>query len=398
MSGIRCRARAVTLASILLICVQLAVRPAHARDESPCTTGLLPGGAQYTIVAPQGWTPAAGELLILAPGYTFPGEQAEVPTVDEDVFLTLSAFGFAVAGVTYRKSGLAVKQGAEDLEELLAFFTGDPLQCGYGRANRIWLIGGSEGGLIAALVGERHAQRPDPLVDGVLAGCAPVGDFRRQLDYIIDFRVVFDALFPGVIPGSALDVPPEVGAEWDTVHVPRIRELIAADPARVEGLLRITGAAYVPEDPSTIEETVLALLEYGVRATNDALFTLGGSPYDNLARVYAGSGDPALDVAVNAAVVRHAADPIALAELEAFYTTNGNVARADEGGSDVPVVLLHTESDPIVPFWHAQQYQEKVLAAGAQEKHASFPVARYGHCTFDPMEVFTALFTLMMLR
>lgn len=398
MSRICSRARAVTLASTLLLSAQLACGPASAQDASPCTSGPLPGGAQYTIVAPQGWTPATGELVILAPGYTFPGEQAEVPAIDDGVSLALSSFGFAVASLTYRKSGLAVKQGTEDLEELLAFFAGDPLQCGYGRAARIWLVGASEGGLVAALVGERHALRPDPLVDGVLAGCAPVGDFRLQLEHIIDFRVVFDALFPGVLPGSAVDVPPEVAAEWDTVYGPRVRELLAAQPARIESLLRITGAAYLPEDPTTIEETVLSLLEYGVRATNEAVLTLGGSPYGNLARVYAGSGDPALDAEVNAAVARHAADPFALAELDAFYTTSGNFARADEGGSDVPIVLLHTENDPIVPFWHTQRYYEKVLATGAQEKHATLPVERYGHCIFEPTEVFTALLTLMMLR
>ena len=61
---------------------------------------------------------------------------------------------------------------------------------------------------MAALAAE---QRPD-LFNGALAACGPVGDFAAQIDYLGDFRVLFDYFFPGVIPGGAVDVPDSVRA------------------------------------------------------------------------------------------------------------------------------------------------------------------------------------------
>ena len=71
---------------------------------------------------------------------------------------------------------------------------------------RAVVVGFSEGGLVATLEAERHADR----FNGALAGCGPIGDFRAQLDYFADFRVVFDYFYPGLIPGDALQVPESV--------------------------------------------------------------------------------------------------------------------------------------------------------------------------------------------
>ena len=40
-----------------------------------------------------------------------------------------------------------------------------------------------------------------------LALCGPVGDFAGQIDYLGDFRVLFDYFFPGVIPGDRWTCP-----------------------------------------------------------------------------------------------------------------------------------------------------------------------------------------------
>ena len=41
------------------------------------------------------------------------------------------------------------------------------------------------------------------LFSSALAACAPIGSFRQQVNYLGDFRVLFDYYFPGVLPGSA---------------------------------------------------------------------------------------------------------------------------------------------------------------------------------------------------
>ena len=47
-----------------------------------------------------------------------------------------------------------------------------------------------------------------------LAACGPVGTFSGQVNYVGDFRVLFDYFFPEVIPGSAIDIPFYVVKDW----------------------------------------------------------------------------------------------------------------------------------------------------------------------------------------
>ena len=72
------------------------------------------------------------------------------------------------------------------------------------------LAGVSEGGLVATLLAERSPE----LFSTALAACAPIGSFVQQINYLGDFRVLFDYFFPGVIPGSPIEIPAEVIANW----------------------------------------------------------------------------------------------------------------------------------------------------------------------------------------
>jgi hypothetical protein len=364
---------------------------------SSCAAGTLPSGAQYSIAAPHGWNAQRGELIVFAPGYRFPDRVSDLPEPDPAWLAPLRGVGLAVATLSYRKAGLAVEQGVQDLEELFAFIANDPLGCGYGRPSASWLVGGSEGALIATLATERQAHSANPFIDGTLAACGPIGDFRYQLEHVVDFRVVFDALFPGVIPGSAVAIPPEVVAAWSTVYEPAVRALISQRPREIELLLRVTGAPYDPADPRSIETTILTLLEYDVRGFNDVVLTLGGQPVDNTQRVYGGSGDAAVDAYVNAQAERVAADPFAAVQLDSSYLTTGTLAFAMQGGSDLPVVTLHTTADPLVPYRHEELFATKVAASGSAHEHVNVPVDRFGHCAFEAGEVIGALFALRLL-
>jgi len=213
-----------------------------------------------------------------------------------------------------------------------------------------------------------------------------VGDFRRQIDYWGDFRAVFDYFFPGTIPGSAVDVPDEVIANWETQYEPLVQDALQANPAAMDQLLAVTRAPFDAADPATKEETVLGILWYNVFATNDGSAKLGGQPFDNRFRWYTGSAN---DLRLNIKVKRYRADPAALLEIAANYETSGAIAD--------PVVTLHTTGDPIVPYWHQPLYRIKTWTSGARLLNNNLPVLRYGHCAFEAREVLTG-FGLLVLK
>jgi hypothetical protein len=90
------------------------------------------------------------------------------------------------------------------------------------------------------------------------AACGPIGSFQDQINYLGDFRVVFDYFFPGVIPGSPVNIPQEVITDWTTVYVPKITSALISNPSAAAQLVKVTGAA-VTSDPATVAETVLGI-------------------------------------------------------------------------------------------------------------------------------------------
>jgi len=333
--------------------------------------GQQPSGAIYRICMPppERWN---GDLILFAHGYVpfnaplhIPEDQMQLPNGSSMPELA-NRMGFAFATTSYRTNGLAVREGIDDLRELVQLFAQT-----HGEPRHVFLVGGSEGGIITALAVERYPQ----VFDGGLAACGPVGDFRRQVNYWGDFRVVFDYFFPDLIPGDPTHVPAEVIEHWETDYVPRIREALRANPHAVDQLLRVTRAAVDRDDPATVEETILGLLWYNVFATNDGIEKLGGQPFDNTRRLYLGSDN---DWRLNREVRRFRADPEALAEIEAHYQTSGRLR--------VPLVTLHNTGDPFVPYWHELLYRWKVFWGRSGWQHTNIPAFRYGHCNFSLVE------------
>ncbi|HEU4699536.1 MAG TPA: hypothetical protein VFS40_10175 [Gemmatimonadales bacterium] len=197
--------------------------------------------------------------------------------------------------------------------------------------------------------------------------------------------MVFDYFFPGVLPGSVADVAPDAPARWTSTYVPAIAAALAGDPGRTAQLLAVTGAPIDPADPRTVVATAAGILWYSIFATPNATQVLGGQPFDNSGRAYAGSRD---DAALNAGVGRFAASPPALAAIQATLTTTGRPTK--------PLVLLHTTGDPIVPVAQTRQYLATLRAAGLGDDRATArEVARYGHCAFTGPEVLDAFHALV---
>jgi pimeloyl-ACP methyl ester carboxylesterase len=340
-----------------------------------CNEGVLDHGALYQICFPANWN---GDLVLYAHGYVQPGSALALPNDQvggQSVSSAVNGLGYAYATTSYRANGLVAVEAIEDLVELETLirrlYRPDP--------SRSVIVGVSEGGLVAALSAERYPDR----FDGALAACGPVGSFRRQLEYFDDFRVVFDYLFPGVIPGSPVDVPENVTARWDAVYTPAVVAALLTKPEAARELIRITRAPVASDDLASIAITTVGLLWYNVIGSRDAQARLGGQPYDNSSRVYSGSSD---DAALNAGVARFTADPSALAAL-AEFETSGNLS--------VPMVTLHTTGDPIVPVEQEAVYADKVRQNGAGIRLTQTAVDRYGHCSFEAAELFGAFTTLI---
>lgn len=377
---------------------QLPVEPPQSLQD--CVTGTSSAGALQELCLPSLWN---GEILTWAHGYTNPGPDRPPGTTlalpDDEIGGSgirdiargigngVSGF-YGYATTSYRRNGLVASEAAEDLEALVAFAR----QNVGGLVGTLqlpavsYLVGASEGGLSTALALEDG--RGFEAYDGGMALCGPVGDFRRQLQHLGDFRVVFDYYFPGIMPGSAIGVPdPEAtitNERWETLEG-EIQAALVADPVAAAQLFRVTGVALDDGDPGSSSSAAVDVLRYSFFGTNDATAVLGGNPFGNAERSYSGSDN---DDALNAGVARFTADPVALANVESRYETTGRLR--------VPLVAMHTTRDPIVPFWHQTLYEDKVSEAGSGSRITALPSEQYGHCQFTLPELVAGFSTLVV--
>ncbi|HHY55517.1 MAG TPA: prolyl oligopeptidase family serine peptidase [Chloroflexi bacterium] len=346
-----------------------------------CEDGDQPGGARYRICLPAGfWN---GDLVVYAHGYVSPNAPVGLPEDQLTIggvaiadVVTLQGYAFAAS--SYRRNGLSILEGIDDLVELVALFTDK-----HGAPRRVLLTGVSEGGAITVLALERHPE----VFDGGLALCGPYGDFQRQINYFTDFRTVFDFFFPGVIPGAPITIPDDLLTTWETAYYSTTVKPLLLDPAgalSVTQIVSVTGAIVdASAFPTSTEATFDRLLWYNVISTNDAKARLGGNPFGNLTRVYTGALD---DVALNQGLFRTAADPAATTAIQQHYETTGRLR--------VPLITLHTLRDDVTPYWHATTYAQKVVAAGSAPLYEHRAVDAFGHCNFTVADVQAAFASL----
>jgi pimeloyl-ACP methyl ester carboxylesterase len=351
---------------------QLPTPNSQSATPGACVDGTLPSTALSRICVPaSGWN---GALLVYAHGYVAP----TLPVaIDDPAFGgtplsgIIQSLGYAFATTSYRRNGLAIQEGVDDIRELVAVFPSVAGQV----PTRSYLIGFSEGGLISALLAERSPR----LFSGVVAACGPIGDFRQQIDYFGDFRVLFDYFFPGQIPASPVAIPPSLLTSWTNPNS-AITSALASSPISATELISTaldpSLTQIVRAEASRTISTTQNLLWYNIFATNDANAQLGGNPYSNTGRVYAGSAD---DTTLNAAVQRFDADPAALGAL-ARYQTTGRLSN--------PLIVLHTTGDDVIPFSQATLYMSKV---GSARNVTLMPISAYGHCAFGSFDLLGAL-------
>jgi pimeloyl-ACP methyl ester carboxylesterase len=372
--------------TVLLIC-GFSLAGLSSADGLPCVSGpLLTGDPQYpeqiiqVCIPPTGWN---GQLVIYAHGFVAPQAPLALPTSElaiiggNSTLTELLQNGFAFATTSFRKNGYAVQQAAQDINQLLGYFNNF---VGPGSLKKTYLVGGSDGGLIATKLIEEFSQS----YDGALSLCAPMGGAPYQTKYLGDFRVVFDYFFPSVFRDEfkAFEVPLLAFQNWDVSmgYEQQIAAAMALNPGAASQLFKVTRVALNSQDFSgSAVQAALSLLFYSIWETPDLLATAGGIPYDNRLTLYLGSNN---DFALNRRVERVASDADARSSLRQVYQPSGQLHR--------PLVSLHTAFDPLVPFNHELIYLGLTTLAGQRKNLTILPTTSYGHCNFQPAEVLGA--------
>lgn len=353
-----------------------ALLSARAGTPGITTTNTMPSGARVMHAMPaQGWN---GDLAVYVHGYTAAVDPLEFQNLHfGGVYLPelVQEMGFAFAATTYRQTGLTIVEGVQDAVDAVLSF---PKVTGK-IPRHVLLVGPSEGGIVTALAVERHPE----IFSGGLSMCGPIGNFRQQLDYVANFRLLFDHYYPGLLPGDATNVPAFVIEHWHDQYLPLILAAVRADPDKALMLLNVASAPYEPGDMDTVENTFDQVLWYHVFGTGDATAKMGGNPVGNRVKHYRGSAD---DAALNAAIPRFSPDPRAWLNVQP-YESSGRLTR--------PLITLHTTGDEVIPFWHEQLYHAKNLGSGTAAFLKIIPVKRYGHCEFELEEVLAAVVRLV---
>jgi len=344
--------------------------------------GVQASGSVYRICMPDS-EDYNGRLIIWAHGFQDSSEPVGIPEDQlkgdgQSIQEFFNDLGFGFATNSYSKTGLAVRQGMDDILDLVKIYSLEK-----GEPERTYLTGASEGALITTLLLEQH---PD-LFDGGLAACGPIGDFPYQVRHIGDARATFNYFFPALIPGDPFDVAPDLIADWPVYYQTKVKPQITA-AAQKKALNQWVRVAKLPFDPkrprASREEAADDILRYAVVNLNEAADTLGGFPFGNLHRRYTGS---ASDRKLNLLVPRIAADPAATQEMSDHYSTTGQLQR--------PLITLHATGDWLVPYQHAELYISKTKDSdNYRRRHLNIQTSGYGHCEFTEGEV---LFAVAML-
>jgi len=341
-------------------------------------TGVIGDGADYGIFVPANWN---GDVVFYAHGIIPPLAPVALPGPQDwdnagALRDALGAAGYAMAYSSYSENGYAIKDGIQRTHQLRGIFTSK-----VGNPRRSFLIGHSLGAQVVQALAETH---PDQY-SGALAMCGVLGGTRLQTDYIANVRTMFDFYYPGVLPGSTLEMPVVITDVVNQIQLP----VLGAVMAKPQGLQLIAfsqQAQLAGKDATELLTSLINALAYHGIGVNDLMArTHGHSLFDNSGVTYS-SAIPQLvpNVAytdLNHGVRRYTATPDALAWLENNYEPTGNL--------QIPMLTFHKIRDRLVPFRHEAAYKTKVEAAGASANLLQRAQNDFGHCDFTAADMLT---------
>ncbi|MBT9495654.1 MAG: hypothetical protein IV107_25570 [Paucibacter sp.] len=334
--------------------------PANLPAGTRCLGGQDSAGAFYLIALPKDW---AGVLVLHAHG----GPELGAPKperVAEDLkrWSIMVKAGYAWAGSSFAQGGVAVRAAANDTERLRTIFVAH-----VAKPKKTILHGQSWGAGVAAKAAELYAApgATAPAYDGLLLSNGVLGGGTRSYDFRLDLRVVYQYLCNNHPRPDEPQYPLWMG-------LPQAAQLTRSDlAARADACfgLATPHAKRTPEQRARLqtlldviripERSVLGHLNWATWHFQGVVFKRSGgaSPWGNIGARYSGSAD---DSALNAGVLRYAADPEALRRFGQDSDLNGRIA--------VPILTVHGIDDAIAFVELEAQFRSTVAAAGQSER------------------------------
>ncbi len=198
------------------------------KQDYGTVTGEIGPGSSYLLAKPENWN---GNLVLYTHGYVEPEYPIQLPEiVPIRDFLLMQGFGVAYS--SYSENGWAIKDALVRTRQLIGLFNSN-----FGKPTHTYIIGNSIGGLVAVMFAEKNPN----LIDGVLSICSPLGGSKKQIDQVLNVRVLFDYYFPYIIPGTPVNIPedlnlPEVFGNITialVTNIPSAIELASVDQADI---------------------------------------------------------------------------------------------------------------------------------------------------------------------
>jgi hypothetical protein len=353
--------RRLALAISLLAATLLAV-PAFAATT---ITGEKKG-AFFTITVPDAWN---GDLVISNHGFDFDAPEPN-PGLGALAGLWLSQ-GFAVAASSYSQCCWALFETQRDIERMVDVFVAE-----FGAPSRVFVSGGSLGGIVTAQIVEKLGQSLNIVgaypVCGALAG-------GRSWDGGLDLRLTYDVICGGVapIPGGATGLPAPGHPDspfsiFDTLLATNACMGVPFGgglPGAAARLAQFTASTTLPVS------FVAGDMVFGTHGVSNMIFEPGkldgGQGIGNVGAVYP-------DAFVDANIERVVADKQSAKRLERNFTPKGDVG-------DTKIVSIHTDGDGLVIVEQEQPYRDTVPASNLTI--AIVDEAGNTHCGFTEAEI-----------
>lgn len=338
----------ISVAAVLAGCAARSPAPAPVASEAPpqpiacpanvpaatrCLSGRDSAGAFYVIAVPAQWN---GTLVLHAHGGPALGApKMERSLEDLQRWAVVVKAGYAWAGSSFHQGGVAVHAAAQDTERLRHIFVQHVARPAF-----TILHGQSWGASVAAVEASMFTQgRPYDAVllsSGVLAGGSHAYDFR------LDLRVIYQALCGNHPRPDEPQYPLWMG-------LPDSSTMTAGDlRRRVDACLALDkpAAQRTPEQQRKVQtivdvvkirpDAIQSHLNWATFHFREIAQRRGGrSVFGNVGVQYRGSAD---DAALNARVLRYAADAQARSDFAADTDPDGRI--------QVPVLTVHAIDDP----------------------------------------------------
>jgi len=365
--------------SMLLVLTALLAfaGPAFADEFFDGATGP---GSVYRLIRPTNWN---GILLLYAHGYVSKDQPVGIPDDAQLVAALAAAQGFAVAVSSFSENGWVVKDGTQRMHQLVGLFTSK-----FGQPTRVYVAGGSMGGLIAIRMIETWPTE----FAGVLPACAIASGSVRQNDYYLNVRGLFDLFYPGVLPGTAVDVPDDIDMVNDIVNPALLAMANNPIPALTIASIAQTPVPWAVPNLAELFQSITTALVGAAGYPEIIALAQGQSYFDNTATQYTGALPAATLAFINANVQRFSGTPAARNTMDHNYTPTGDLR--------MPALTLSTFRDPVAPGFHRTIYGQAVAAMGNGDRLVQREVlgtgGGYGHCTFTPDELTKAFLDLVL--